>query len=905
MPVTINPEVLQTYLLSVAHKTIPHARQNQNDNPNIVCMLHENYTDIIKSTTAEEKVYEEVNGISAKNVYDETDIEIMKADTSKSDKLGLLNTFKLNIIVFRQLNDGTQILNEFPLYGNNVVQGINSETRSPFKFEEYNLENLSKDIYTTKVSQKGSFKISFKDFTSLTEKVNSTIFNGPQYNPTIEFSLLNLISYAYRDNGDITFGFKMLFNDIEKLILFRPYKHTFNFYKEKIETSAPDVYYHDVTIEFTAYESSYEHDKDNNLYAKFELSELESQYELKNIYDILLFCQRIEENQKKLSNPSLSQTNINSINDEISNAKLQLQNVIRDNNKLLIQTKELQRQLDKYLFNKIIENINIWSLNTTSDKLNVYVLHHNLSESFTSKEFAVNATITVGTAVLYSALSALTAGAAVTATAAFAPIGLAILGVIAATLLFSSSEGEIRAGQTSVESNNFLNNISLIKKKGISAFAVDDKNINITQGNTTTVIETLNKAFSNTAPQSNSNPAQKIVYFYLGDLLNAARGLLKDINLEEEKFLVGNITSYYVENGKQEKYLLNIADIPVSLTLFIDYMKKVLEKTKYDISFDKLIINFFQDYLKKIYSHYFTIIAKTTNVNLNTTLFNPVLKSTYILKQGENNKQAIFNKLFTPLGYDQNKSQINLSNDIKEQTKEFSKNVRTINKSITEPEKASILKISFLGSDLQISNIDFVEIYRRSALDFNGYEFCNYVLENYNIPCITVAREKATSLAQIITKYNTDITFKRIENAHLMNSALYNGSNLLNLPYNCDLKLIPFMYFYLTNSNYIYIASPLPREPTFLFSGLYIVTSSKLSFNITKSTGGQAAALVENFNYNVELTNVWRGTNVTGGTAAEPSTTQNSIDSICDGFNEFQLVPEPSDPNIVRFRFRR
>lgn len=902
----INPEILQTYLLSKAHKLIKHSKDNSKYEK-LYTLNYSGYGDsLITGTKSEEITLNEINAFSRNFTYDQDDYALLAAIPSNggqnvvNSKEMSLDKFEVSLVLFKNDIVGkTSIVNEINL--SNVLGFTNEQAELyyqnlPFKINEIEIENLSRDIFTTKVSQKGGMKIEFKSFGSLEQKIRPVMYDPNVKTDNIEFSLLNLITYGYEDNGNIRYGLKIKFGSLQKLILISPYKHTFSFFKTKPDNEGiynKDIFYHEVAIDFVSYENSTEYEQgEKNLYSKYALNETNlASGNSTAILDIVQICRELED-QKTKGFSSVE------FNEKLS----ELNYLTKEGKDSLAQSLEsIKQSIDIYLLDKMIENLAIYQLSVPEEELNVYVVAQSFWDKFSFKDMAISVAEGAATAAAWTFGSTIIAGATVAASAAAvvsaAPLlalGAAISVAIYAFTTYSSLTEEVKTGTANVGviKNQLFPTTQKVKGVKRDFSDINKKAKEKSEENKTKqsqeVFNILKESVGTTADSEEQKTDKQLNYVYFGDIVDAFMLLLNDSTTEKEKVVLGNVCLSYLENEEQQRYVINLADIPVSLPFLIDYLTEVAVSSDYSLTFDRVLSNFIQK-LKRSFVQYSSTVTKLTKQQVNST-FSPTLVGHTIYQKSEDTRN-ISDLAINQIAVPDNKRSLNIDINQKSILDLFSNYSRFL-KSTSYPRdvesRYNIGKIIYIGSNPQGRTLEMVSSFDNSRAGYNSGEFCNHILTKYNIPCITVSNDTAPDLYQVTPKFYSDVNFSKIDDSNLMNSAMYNGANLLTLPYRTSLNLYPFMFMYLNNGSHFFIASPLENSKAFQFSGLYIITNCKLRMNIDKALGKGVVGILENYSFSVDMSHEWFGTQEVK--QVDNPFNLSKSDIICRDFNQFNVV---------------
>jgi hypothetical protein len=358
----INPDVLQLYLLSIAKELRSDASTR---NKAVTSLIHNDYSIGTQDAVAETICLKEVDTFLKNFTFKDTDIQLIEPivnttsanSATDNNKIKSIDNLDIKLIIKKvDPTSSTPIIREeVSLTNNNSF--LNPE-HFPFEIKNVQIQNLSKDIYTTKISQQGSFNISFKNFNSLTEKIKVTTINNTVAG-TIDFSLLNLISYSYRENGNISFELKFIYKNgtdtLEKVLAITPIRHEYSFYKNKPNNgtlNTPGILYHDVTINFVSSENTNGHNINTNLFAQFEAKtndgSLVEQRDNSRLVELTKLCNDLELARtqfEKETNPAQKAANQATLISLRDNLKNQI-NSLGDNLGVVGQT--LQDELDRY-----------------------------------------------------------------------------------------------------------------------------------------------------------------------------------------------------------------------------------------------------------------------------------------------------------------------------------------------------------------------------------------------------------------------------------------------------------------------------------------------------------------------------------------------------------------------------
>ena len=416
------------------------------------------------------------------------------------------------------------------------------------------------------------------------------------------------------------------------------------------------------------------------------------------------------------------------------------------------------------------------------------------------------------------------------------------------------------------------------------------------------ILDLLGRANTpNVATPQDTEKTRNVDFIYLADIIRICRKqLLNPESVADEEYIIGNMVMYDVNTNtnKVEPYILNIGHLPVSVPIFIKYLQTVNLASGYSVNFDKFIIDFLQDYMKKYVLQYFVNIKRyDSSFSIPTNPFSPVINSNYLFVSNQNEISAALANIGTTTN-DTKNIFLDIYPDLITNLNRYSDSIRSISAGNTTSTDKLLKKITYLGSNVQFKNLDLFKGFKGSIYD--GPEICKHIITNFNIPSIMFGNERLQNYNQILSTSTVgDGTFKKIDDSTLMNAAIYSGASLINMPYSGDLKLIPAMYMYLFNGNYIFIASPIRNLKSSLFSGLYVITNSTFSYDFSKSRSKIAEIKNQNANYSVSISNAWFGTD---SSTFSNSSTLSVQEAVCNDFNQFEITTDGSKGSTIRLR---
>lgn len=450
--------------------------------------------------------------------------------------------------------------------------------------------------------------------------------------------------------------------------------------------------------------------------------------------------------------------------------------------------------------------------------------------------------------------------------------------------LFYQSQEAILNNQVASEKNN----IRLpINSTAISAYPVTDpKEIGIQLNNQfdnpqiavdlKEATENAKKALSEagnskvTAGSQKGEQASSRIYFTtFGHLIKLLNKLIPNIYIASG----GNIVPTDIQgNGN----FINYLDIPIALGKLTNFLsKEILESDATVISTEVFLRNAVEKLLKDVVK----LDSKTTSNQI---------------------KEIIPTKLtFTTAMHSDDLFIKNGADDLLEDDKFNEARIALIRSSIITPERQQLRKIFFITGEEELKYYNFYDSFidwpsrnLNNKLNFSSKEFQNFIIEEYNIPCILL---NPVSMEETILKQK-QVIFSRLDNPNLqLGNVIENDvTSLFRLPYQFNTNFKAYMAFFLDIASYIYIAPAYSQKETnvntFGYGGLYMITKCNFEYDFQRLVANKPT--IPNFDAKLSLT----GRRISDGTSVKPQIFNNKQDQQIEECKKVQPVTyEPSE----------
>ncbi len=788
------------------------------------------------------------------------------------DKISLLLFSNNKVYSYDDLETHNQTVSS-----TNPLQTLSSDVI----FESVEIENLAKDLFTTKVNFSCKIILSFKDLNSIegkilefkasdannvSKRIQDMLFNSV----TNEFfglrisTLLNKEQYSTFGDYDIPFTQyqETIAGNItltkQRYKLTKDYKLTYKNHELKLfdnkavgAVAAPLP--HKLIIEFVGIDTSASNSPSDNLYEGTVKDTISSS------------LRTIEENinTKITSLYSRSNDGIISANGDQDKINEIVEKTKEEYNKIL-QEASLDSQfitsLTKiYLIDDILKKMNIYRVPIKSSIFGTYEAGLNLDSIISAGSTALSVfpivapfakttpgAIAAGTAIVgaasYTFYQEINKGTEVSlsdrvlkgfidsdstnigSVSKLKPSDTDYSQITDIKTEAENKKNEVVRGSTGVSSNtsaDFLNRITKLFKDLMESINVTDSNVNV--GDT------------------QDGELTNMDFILFGDLINFISSKLK---LDNNLIICGN---YKIIRGGKE-YYINLGNYPISLPLFIDFLNNTLDSNA-NLQYDAFL------FLQKCVSDLLkTSIEKLVSVQQTENYFFGRHKRPYEIFITSNyinqNRDQIVTDLrsygFVKTG-NTSGIQLNLTDaetNLEVQSKYFFNKCQTYTGTsanrvkmiyIGSKNPADLLDIySTWNAGLDVSDTqNSTAVYLKDNVGYNSYFFGEYLIDRFYIPSILLTNPVKDNLATALSAL--DINLTKISNPNLITAnLLQNNALLLKLPFEGSLKMFGMYNMFLTIGNNLYISPSDSRNTSLGYTGVYTITKTKYTKGYTQ-----------------------------------------------------------------------